>query len=111
MNASTTHTYFRIASLKTLRPIPALLALLAMLLVCGAPAFAQLDTGSISGVVTDQAGRIVQGAAITATASATGTTYSTVSSSTGYFVMPSVRTGTYDVRITSPGFRPLSTTM
>lgn len=109
MNASTTYPNFLRDSLRTFRSIPALLkaglALLAVLLISSAPAFAQLDTGSISGVVTDQSGRIVQGAAITATASATGTTYSTVSSSTGYFVMPSVRTGNYDVKVTSPGFK------
>ncbi len=102
MNASTTYTHFLIASLKRFRPVP---ALLAVLLLCGAAAFAQLDTGSISGVVTDPAGRIVQGAAITATSAATGTTYSTVSSNTGYYVMPSVRTGTYVVKITSTGFK------
>ncbi|HVZ83575.1 MAG TPA: carboxypeptidase regulatory-like domain-containing protein [Terracidiphilus sp.] len=78
---------------------------LAVVLLCGAPATAQLDTGSISGVVTDQAGKVVQGAAITASSAATGTTYSTVSSNTGYFVMPSVRTGTYDLRISSAGFK------
>jgi hypothetical protein len=76
-----------------------------LLLIAGVPAFAQLDTGSISGVVTDPAGKVVENARVTATASATGTTYSTVSSSTGYYVMPSVRTGSYQITVNSTGFK------
>lgn len=81
------------------------LTLSVMFLVFAAPARAQLDTGTISGVVLDPAGSVVQGASITATASATGATYSTISSSTGYYVFPSVRSGTYDVKVSSTGFK------
>ncbi|MGA8110788.1 MAG: TonB-dependent receptor, partial [Acidobacteriaceae bacterium] len=69
------------------------------------PARAQLDTGSIAGVVSDPSGKVVQGAHITATETATGTIYSTVSSSSGYYVFPSLRTGVYEVRVSSSGFR------
>ncbi len=86
-------------------PLAGCLGVLAMLLAFGTSAFAQLDTGSISGVITDPAGKVVAEAAITATDGATGTTYKTVSSSAGYYVFPSVRTGTYQVSITSAGFK------
>jgi hypothetical protein len=76
-----------------------------MLLGWARPSMAQLDTGSISGVVTDSAGKVLAGAAITAKESATGTAYSTVSSSTGYYVFPSVRTGSYEVAVHAPGFK------
>lgn len=69
------------------------------------PASAQLDTGSIAGVITDPAGKVIQGASIVARNTATATTYSTVSSSAGYYVFPSVRPGTYEVKITSAGFK------
>ncbi len=69
------------------------------------PARAQLDTGSIAGVVTDPAGKLVQGARILATGTSTGTTYAAVSSSTGYYVIPSLRTGTYAVKVSAQGFR------
>src|ERR1700744_609599 len=53
---------------------------LLALLLAGLPAMAQLDTGSISGTITDPSGSMVAGAQITATEMATGTTYSTNSS-------------------------------
>ena len=75
------------------------------LLLAGLPAFAQLDTGSISGVVTDASGSAVRDVTITAKETSTGTTYTTVSSATGYYVFPSVRTGTYEVRAELSGFK------
>ena len=81
------------------------LALLIVTLGFAATAAAQLDTGSISGVITDPAGSVVQGARITARETASGTTYSTVSSSAGYYVFPSVRTGTYEVTVSAGGFK------
>jgi len=86
-------------------PRGASLALLLMLLGFAAPVVAQLDTGSIRGVVTDPAGRVVQGAAITALESATGTTYSTVSSATGLYAFPAVHPGTYEVKVSAPSFK------
>jgi hypothetical protein len=79
---------------------------LALLLVAGLamPARAQLDTGSVSGVVTDPAGKVVSGASIKATEIATGTIYSTVSSSAGYYVFPSLHTGSYKLSVSAPGF-------
>ena len=78
--------------------------LFSILLVC-LPALAQLDTGSLSGTVKDPSGSVVAYAQITATETATGTTYKTVSSSAGYYVFPSVRTGDYQLTIAAPGFK------
>jgi hypothetical protein len=66
---------------------------------------AQLDTGSISGTITDPAGRVVGNVRITATETATGTSYTTASSKAGYYVFPSVRTGVYTITLTTPGFK------
>ncbi len=75
-------------------------------LLAGLPALAQLDTGSISGTVTDSSGSAVKDVMITAKETSTGTTYKTVSSATGYYVFPSVRTGTYEVKAEpSAGFK------
>jgi len=81
------------------------LALLLLLLGFGAPARAQLDTGSISGVVTDPAGKVVPAAAITATESKTGTAYATTSNNSGNYSFPSVRPGTYEVKVSVTGFK------
>ena len=80
------------------------MALFAVLLT-GLPAVAQLDTGSISGTITDPSGSMVANAQITATEIATGTTYTTKSSTVGYYVFPSVRTGVYKLTISSSGFK------
>ena len=75
------------------------------MLLAGLPAVAQLDTGSISGTITDPSGSVVAKAQITATETATQTTYTTVSSNAGYYVFPSVRTGVYTLTISSTGFK------
>jgi hypothetical protein len=68
------------------------------LLLSALPALAQLDTGSISGTVTDPSGSTIKDVKITAKETSTGTTYKTISSGTGYYVLPSVRTGTYELK-------------
>ena len=68
------------------------------LLLSGLPALAQLDTGSISGTVADPSGSAIKDVKITAKEISTGTTYQTISSGTGYYVLPSVRTGTYELK-------------
>jgi Carboxypeptidase regulatory-like domain len=80
------------------------MALFALLLTA-LPALAQLDTGSISGTVTDSSGGAVKDVVITAKETGTGSTYKTVSSATGYYMFPSVRTGTYEVRAEFSGFK------
>jgi hypothetical protein len=79
--------------------------LLVLLIGLAVPAMAQLDTGSISGTVLDPSGKVVQGALVSIRGTATGTAYATVSSSVGYYVFPSVRTGSYDITVTANGFK------
>ncbi len=81
------------------------LFLLVTLAVYSVSAWAQLDTGSISGTILDQTGKVVQEAKVNIRGTDTGTTYSAVSSSTGYYVFPSVRTGTYDIAVKASGFK------
>lgn len=71
----------------------------------GHRAAAQLDSGSISGTVTDPSGSVVPGAQIAAQQNATGVTYKTTSSKTGYYVFPAVHTGAYTVTVTASGFK------
>jgi hypothetical protein len=81
------------------------LALGLILLGFSAPAKAQLDTGALAGTVLDPAGKSVPGAKITLKGVETGTVYSTVSAVSGYYNLPSVRPGNYEVTVTSPGFK------
>ena len=81
------------------------LVCLVVLLGFAAPALAQLDTGSIAGTILDPAGRVVAGAQVAITGVDTGTAYSTLSSSTGYYTFPSVHTGRYDLSVAAAGFK------
>lgn len=92
---------YRMAS----RPLAMWIALIALFLAGAISAVAQLDTGAIAGTVLDPVGKAVQGAKVTITGVATGTTYSTVSSSTGYYVFPSVHPGVYDETVSASGFK------
>ncbi|MGA2890957.1 MAG: carboxypeptidase-like regulatory domain-containing protein [Terracidiphilus sp.] len=93
---------FRIAN----RPLALWCAFTVLLLIFGgATAFAQLDTGAIAGTVLDPSNKVVEGARVEILETTTGTAYSTASSSSGYYVFPSVRTGIYDITVTSSGFK------
>ena len=83
-----------------------LCALLLSLLV-GIPttALAQLDTGALAGTILDPAGKSVPGAKIEITGVNTGTAYSTVSVASGYYSLPAVRPGRYEVTVTATGFK------
>lgn len=81
------------------------LALILIMAGSAPTALAQLDTGALGGVVTDSTGAVVKGASIKATQIATGTVYTTVSSGAGYYVFPSLHTGTYRIEISAPGFK------
>jgi hypothetical protein len=81
------------------------LVFLLMVLGFSASALAQLDTGSISGVIIDPAGKVVPGAAVRADETTTGTTYSTTTSLTGYYTFPSVRPGSYELKVNATGFK------
>ena len=60
-------------------------------------AFAQDDSGSITGVVTDQDGAVVSGAPIQAKNLKTGMLYKTVSSATGSYTLEKLPAGSYEL--------------
>src|ERR1700688_4621498 len=74
-------------------------SLLSFWLGCSVPAMAQTDRGTITGTITDPAGAVVPGAAITALHKTTGATIHTVTTSTGNYTLPSLASGVYDLTI------------
>ncbi len=68
---------------------------------------AQIAAGQIAGIVRDQAGAPVPGAAITLTETATNRTRSTVSTADGVYVLPGLAPGTYRVDVALAGFKPV----
>jgi hypothetical protein len=80
----------------------ALVLLLALLVVPGA-ALAQVETGSITGTVTDPQGAVVTGATVTAT-SQNGATRTVRTSGDGSFNFSSLNPGRYEVKVEGAGF-------
>ena len=65
---------------------------------------AQLDTGGITGTVTDPTGAVVPGAQVILTNTATSAAQTMPSTSTGTYSFTGVRPGTYDLRVEAQGF-------
>jgi Carboxypeptidase regulatory-like domain/TonB dependent receptor len=73
----------------------------------GALASAQIDRGSVSGIVTDPSGSRVVGAKVTITNASMGTQNSTVTTGAGDYTIPDVTAGVYSVTVVAPGFSTL----
>ena len=65
---------------------------------------AQVPTGSLNGRVSDPNGAVLAGAHVTATSLAQGTSYETVSNSSGIYVLPDLPVGAYTVKVQASGF-------
>lgn len=73
------------------------------LIACGL-AFAQTETGQISGTVTDPTGAVVPTAKVTATFVATNSIRTTQTSSSGAYVLTNLLPGDYQVKVEASGF-------
>ncbi len=82
----------------------AMVALLALVLGAGS-ALAQVQTGEITGRVTDDSGAILPGVTVTLTSPVLIQPQSAVSSETGTFRFPQIPIGTYTVKFELPGFK------
>lgn len=80
-----------------------------VLLMLSVAALAQVGgTGSIQGTVTDASSAVISGATVTATNVATGTATVRKTSDSGFFVLPLLPAGEYQVKVEAPGFETLS---
>lgn len=67
---------------------------------------AQVDTGAISGVITDASGSVVPGAKITIIQTETNFRTELTSNETGFYTAPALRPGRYVITVVQPGFLP-----
>jgi len=81
-------------------------AVLAVLLL-SAPLFSQLNTGRISGAVTDQSGGAIAGATVSVIDVARGETRPLTADGAGLYAAPNLLPGTYTVRVEFMGFQTL----
>jgi hypothetical protein len=92
----------RCAFARTLRVLSVVLFLTA---VSVGLLHAQVDTGSITGTVTDPSGAVVSGARVTLTNEGTGANLSTETGADGVYNFSPVRIGTYNLEASAAGFK------
>jgi hypothetical protein len=85
-----------------------LLAMSAVILLLNPTLNAQVDTGSITGRVTDASAAVIGGAKVTLTNAGTGASLTTTTDSDGTYKFSPVRIGTYKLDATSQGFQTIS---
>lgn len=66
---------------------------------------AQVDTGAISGIVTDSSGAIVPGAQVTITQEDTNVHTALPTNNAGFYSAPALRPGHYDIEVAKAGFQ------
>ena len=69
-----------------------------------APAFSQISTATISGVVEDNTGAVIPGATVQLTQTQTNATAQAVSDDRGAFLFPALAIGPYSMKVTASGF-------
>jgi len=79
-----------------------------LFLCAGSVALAQAGRGSISGLVADPGGAIVQGAQVVLRNPATGVTQHTVTTSAGLYTFISLNPGVYQVTASQAGFKSVA---
>jgi uncharacterized membrane protein len=79
---------------------------LAVLILCGVVAMAQVETGQISGTVVDTSGAVVSGANVTVKNLSTNAQRTTMSSDTGAFKVVGLEPSIYLITVTSSSFKP-----
>src|SRR4026207_32123 len=80
-------------------------AALGCVLLTALPAAAQFDRGQMSGTVKDSQGGVVPGVTVTVINLDTQLTRTTVTDSSGYFTIPNLPGGKYDVSAELQGFK------
>ena len=93
------------AMAKTMRNF---LSICILFLCAGSVALAQAGRGSISGLVTDPGGALIQGAKVTLLNPATGVSQHTVTSGAGLYTFISLNPGVYQVTASQAGFKSLA---
>src|SRR4029077_9681645 len=84
-----------------------LFTILCIACICTFQARAQVSGATLTGTVTDPSGAVVPKAAIAIKGVATGVTREVVTDSAGFYSVPNLLPGSYEVSVTAPGFSTL----
>jgi hypothetical protein len=84
--------------------VPLMYIGVAFLLLCGRPAIAQVDQGTITGIVEDTSGGVIPNADVSLTNTDTGLVLNNKSNADGIYVFSPLKVGHYVVSATAPSF-------
>jgi hypothetical protein len=82
--------------------------LVVLSLLAGIPAFAQMETATLSGVIQDPKGGVVPDAEVTATRIETGSTVTTKTNGAGIYFFTGLMPGHYHLVVRKPGFKEIA---
>src|SRR5260370_36225294 len=92
-------------AMPTILRMRSVLMLVVIFLLAGVPAFAQMETATLSGVIQDPNGRVVPDVEVTATRIETGTGSTTKTSGAGGYFFTGFVPGHYHLIIHNVGFK------
>ena len=82
-----------------------LMAITVFLFLISSELLAQVDRGNITGKVSDPTGSIIPGAKVTVVNTGNSFASATVTNAEGYYSVPYLSPGTYQLTIEAPGFK------
>jgi hypothetical protein len=80
-------------------------AVFSLLIACSSPLGAQVDTGTITGIVSDTSGAVLPRATVVLKNEGTGEVRNGTTNEHGEFVFTPVQVGKYDITVDAPGFQ------
>jgi hypothetical protein len=93
---------------RSTRIVGTVLILAGVLAFVAAPAFSQMNTGEIDGIVRDPTGAVVLDATVTAVEAGTQLKYSTKTNSSGEYLLAGLPVGQYNLTVSVEGFKQIS---
>src|ERR1700694_5190543 len=78
--------------------------ILGICLMVSVPLHAQVTGATISGTITDASGGVIAGAQVSVRNTATGIIRDTTTDSAGFYTVPNLIPGPYEVKVTANGF-------
>ena len=88
-----------------MRCVPTLLSCALVIALCPSLTLAQTVTGTLQGTIKDAGGGVLPGVAVVARSADTGATRETVTNDAGFFVLPFLPLGGYEVSASLAGFK------
>src|SRR5882672_4002706 len=77
---------------------------LVLCFLTSVPVYAQVTGATLSGTITDASGGVIAGAQVSVRNTATGITKDTTADSAGFYAVPNLIPGAYEVKVTAKGF-------